>query len=420
MITIITILFVVGYLAIVFEHNIKINKAASALLLGVLSWTVFGLYHTVDEAFNTELGKHLQSAAEILFFLLGAMTIVELIDAHGGFNILISKIKTKNKYALLWIIGISTFFLSSILDNLTTTIVFLSFLQKLIKNREDRLILASIVVVAANAGGAWSPIGDVTTTMIWIKNKITTLQLMDHIFLASVVSLVVPLLILKKSFSGKIETNDIKENEAANPHSLLVLIIGLGLLIFVPVFKSLTHLPPYIGMLFSLGMMWVVVEIINSAKDDEEKERYSVGFALQKVDTPSILFFLGILLTIGVLESTGILHSWALAVENVFHDYNLICIFIGIMSSIIDNVPLVAASLSMYSSEYGTDHPFWHLLAYTAGTGGSILIIGSAAGVVAMGIEKIEFFWYFKKFSWIVLIGYLAGCGVFLVEKMFF
>ncbi len=420
MITVITILFLVGYLAIVFEHQIKINKAASALLLGVISWTVFGLHHTVDESFNTELGTHLQSAAEILFFLLGAMTIVELIDAHGGFNILIAKIKTKNKYTLLWIIAISTFMLSSILDNLTTTIVFLSFLQKLIKNREDRLILASVVVIAANAGGAWSPIGDVTTTMIWIKNKVTTLQLIDHIFLASVVSMIVPLLILKKSFRGLLETHDLKEDNNSHPHSLLVLLTGLGLLIFVPVFKSLTSLPPYIGMLFSLGIMWVVVEIINSAKDDEDKEKYSVGFALQKVDTPSILFFLGILLTIGVLESTGILHTWAIAVENVLKNYNLICIFIGIMSSIIDNVPLVAASLSMYGETYVTDHPFWHLLAYTAGTGGSILIIGSASGVVAMGIEKIEFFWYFKKFSWMILLGYLAGCGIFFIEKMFF
>ncbi|HEU5147567.1 MAG TPA: sodium:proton antiporter NhaD [Chryseosolibacter sp.] len=438
--------FAVGYLAIAFEHRININKTASALLTGVICWTLFILsdpsdwvlssaafqehivHASADVAGNserfrdfvsTELSHHLGTISEILFFLLGAMTIVELIDSHHGFRIITDRVRTKNPVTLMWIVCWMTFFLSSILDNLTTTIVMVSLIRKLIPNHQMRLFFAGMIVIAANAGGAWTPIGDVTTTMLWIGGQITTVSIMKSLFIPSVICILAPLLFLtftmKGKFGANVATSATRAGELVSTGKAM-LVLGVLALISVPIFKTLTHLPPYMGMLAGLGALWVFSESIQPHVDDAKKKHYSVAGALSRVDVPSVLFFLGILLAVGALESMQALNHFAMFLNDTIGDNRVIITLIGLLSAVVDNVPLVAASMGMYSLDvYPTDHMIWEYLAYCAGTGGSILIIGSAAGVAAMGMEKIDFLWYLKRMSVIALLGYLAGAGTYLL-----
>lgn len=419
MTTIIIIIFIVGYLAIAFEHPLKINKAASALLTGVICWSIYALWGGDKEIVSGNLAHHLAEIAGILFFLLGAMVIVELIDAHDGFEIITEQIKTTNKRKLVWIVGILAFFLSAVLDNLTTTIVMVSLLRKFIPSQKDRLMFAGLIVISANAGGAWSPIGDVTTTMLWIGNQVTTANIIIKTILPSLVCFFVPALVISLQMKGFVEPMPEKKEKLNSTRNerRTVFIIGVASLLFVPIFKTITHLPPYMGIIFGLGTMWVLTELVHSGKSEGEKGLLSVNHALRKIDTPSILFFLGILLAVSALQSTGVLTSVASALDRSIGDISIITILIGFLSAIVDNVPLVAAAQGMYSLEqYPTDHFFWEFLAYCSGTGGSILIIGSAAGVAAMGMEKIQFGWYLKKISWLAIIGYLAGAAIFLLQ----
>ena len=410
-------IFALGYLAIAFEHPLKINKTASALLTGVLVWVVFALVKGEGEL--GELSHHLGSTSEILFFLLGAMTLVELIDAHQGFRFVNQLIQTKNSAKLLWIVGIVTFFISAALDNLTTAIVMVTLLRKLISDTQTRKYFVGVVVIAANAGGAWSPIGDVTTTMLWIGGQISALGIIKVLFLPSFISLLVPL---------AVGAYWVRNEKLGVPHPLpalskveekegkIMLFAGVASLLGVPIFKSLTHLPPYMGILLGLGLVWILSEILHSDKDEAAKKPYTVGFALSKVDTSSVLFFLGILLAIGALESFGYLESLAVFLENTLGNQYLIVTIIGLASSVVDNVPLVAATMGMYNlTDFPMDHTMWQYLAFCAGTGGSILIIGSAAGVAVMGMEKIEFIWYAKKIGILALLGYFAGAATYLV-----
>ena len=423
MILIITVIFILGYAAIALEHPLKINKAATALLTGVLCWSVFALFSSDRPHVAEVLTEHLGELAGILFFLLGAMTIVELIDAHDGFELITSRINTTSKRKLVWVIALITFFLSAVLDNLTTAIVMVSLLKKLIPEKKERMLMVGLVVISANAGGAWSPIGDVTTTMLWIGGQITTVNIILKTFLPSLVCMIIPTLLISLSLKGPVGKMEevIRNSNFTNSRfeRNTVFWLGIGSLLFVPVFKTITSLQPYMGILFGLGVMWVITELIHSKKDEQEKGLLSVNHALRKVDTPSVLFFLGILLSVAALQSTGILASVASGMDSAIGNMKVITILIGILSAIVDNVPLVAAAQGMYSLEqFPTDHYFWEFLAYCAGTGGSILIIGSAAGVAAMGLEKIEFFWYLKRISLLALIGYLAGAGVFLLQLM--
>ncbi len=418
---IIVAIFILGYAAIALEHPIKINKTASALLTGILCWVVYIMSSADTGIVSAQLYEHLGQIAGILFFLLGAMTIVELIDAHDGFDVITGRIKTTNKLKLLWIISIITFFLSAVLDNLTTTIVMVSLLRKLISDKKIRMFFVSMVVLAANAGGAWSPIGDVTTTMLWIGGQITTGNIIGNLILPSLVCLFVPLIVLSFTMKGKIESPVIIEKDQTEKTTVierkLILGLGIGALIFVPVFKTITHLPPFMGMLFGLAILWIVTEIIHKNKNDADKDVYSVVEALRKADVPSVLFFLGILVAISALESTHQLAALAQYMDQTIGNINIIVIAIGLLSSIVDNVPLVAAGMGMYDMQtFPTDHYFWSFLAYCAGTGGSCLIIGSAAGVAAMGMEKIDFLWYLKKIAWLALLGYLAGAATFLAQ----
>jgi len=423
--TLIISIFIIGYIIIAFEHSIKINKSATALLTGVLCWTVYILMGNDSHLINEQLTEHIGELSGILFFLMGAMTIVELIDAHDGFDVITSRITTNNKKKLLWIICILTFFLSAILDNLTTAIVMVSLLRKLIDNKEDRLLFIGMVVMAANGGGAWSPIGDVTTTMLWIGGQITAQNIMLKLFIPSILCLVVPLVILSFKLKGTVSRPEIKENISPNPTTPFernaVFFLGIGALVFVPVFKTITHLPPFMGVLFGLGVLWVITEIIHSKKDDEDKDTLSVLHALRKIDMSSILFFLGILIAISSLQSTGVLSSLAKYMNDTIGNLNIIVPLIGLLSAIIDNVPLVAASMGMYDiSTYPQDSYIWEFLAYCAGTGGSILIIGSAAGVAVMGMEKIDFIWYLKKIAGLAFIGYVAGALSYIGLEYFF
>ncbi len=422
--TILIFIFILGYAAIAFEHVIKINKSASAILTGVLCWTVYILFGNDSHTISEQLTIHLSELSGILFFLMGAMTIVELVDAHDGFEVITSKIKTTKKIKLLWIICLLSFFLSAVLDNLTTTIVMVSLLRKLIDDREERLLFAGMIVIAANAGGAWSPIGDVTTTMLWAGGQITAQNIMTKLFIPSLVSLVVPMLVLSFKLKGNIRQPELSETFALHPTSEsernIVFFLGIGALIFVPVFKSITHLPPFMGILFGLGILWIITEIMHAQKNDEDKDPLTVVHALRKIDVPSILFFLGILLAIAVFQSTGILSELAHYMNDKIGDLNIIVPLIGLLSAIIDNVPLVAASMGMYDmNTYPTDSYIWEFLAYCAGTGGSILIIGSAAGVAAMGMEKISFIWYLKKIAWLALLGYFAGALCYISLEHF-
>lgn len=418
------IIFILGYAAIALEHPLKINKSATALLLAAVIWAVYALLGPGFE--HESLIAHLGETAEILFFLLGAMTIVEIIDKHDGFAIITDQITTKNKRKLLWIISILTFFMSAVLDNLTTSIVMCALLRKLIADQKTRWFFCGMVILGANAGGAWSPIGDVTTIMLWIGGQVTAGKIIVETFIPSLVSLLVPLIIVSLTMKGEVERPEHTDAGGAykvsRRQSMLTLIMGVGLLLFVPVFKTITHLPPYLGILFGLGVMWVTTEIMhrNSPKN---YEKLSVNTIIEKVDTPSVLFFLGILMAVQCLNEAGHLALLSKTLDEHVGNPYLIDIVIGALSSIIDNVPLVAASMGMYPIEeighFAVDGAFWEGLAYCAGTGGSLLIIGSAAGVAIMGMEKIDFIWYLKKISLWALLGYLSGAGVFVLISKF-
>ena len=417
--------FIIGYVAIATEHLIKINKAAVALVTGVLCWTAYIIFTEDKFLVTEELVTHLGDLSGILFFLLGAMTIVELIDSHDGFEIITTRLTQTSKIRLLWLIAFITFFLSAILDNLTTTIVILSLLRKLIKDDQDRLFFAGIVVIAANAGGAWSPIGDVTTTMLWIGGQITAGNIVMKLILPSLLCVLVPLFFLSFKLKGNIERPisiaDPEYKSLSSKQQLVVFFSGVLILILVPVFKTITHLPPYMGILLGLGILWIITEVIHGDKDEQDKYKYSVVYALRKIDTPSILFFLGILVSVAALQSVGVLSELAEWLTVKVNNINIVVLLIGLASSVIDNVPLVAAAQGMYDlNQYPTDHYFWEFLAYCTGTGGSALIIGSAAGVAAMGIEKINFFWYLKKISLLALLGYFAGAFTYIIQHQIF
>lgn len=411
--------FVLGYLAIALEHPIKVNKTASALLAGVLCWTL--LAFSEHTGVSEELSHHLSKISEILFFLMGAMTIVELVDAYQGFRIITDRIQTKNPVRLLWLICWVTFILSAILDNLTTSIVMVSLIRKLIPNKDMRMFFAGMIVIAANAGGAWTPIGDVTTTMLWIGGQISTMNIVKTLIIPSIVCMLVPLIYLTFTLKGTLgdtaANNSLLNGESDAPPrgSKTMLILGVSALIFVPVFKTVTHLPPYLGMLLGLGVLWVVSEMINPEADEAARKPLSAAGALSRIDSSSVLFFLGILLAVGALESMHILQHFAAWLDKSVGSQSVIVTLIGILSAIVDNVPLVAASMGMYSLEtYPIDSFIWEYLAYCAGTGGSILIIGSASGVAVMGMEKIDFIWYLRRVSIIAIIGYFAGAFCYL------
>jgi Na+/H+ antiporter NhaD/arsenite permease-like protein len=449
MIAAVILTFILGYLTIVFEHPLKLDKTVPALLMGAIMWAlvalgfngglleiidshnhVFSLFSLTDplliekghDQFSTALIHHIGKIAEILIFLIGAMTIVELIDLHRGFEVLKDGIKTKNKRKLLVITSVLSFFLSAIIDNLTTTIVMISLLRKLIKDRNERIWYICMVVIAANAGGAWSPIGDVTTTMLWIGKKVSTENLAANLLIPSIICAVIPLIFAmrKKIFQGEVENNShIDENNARLLSSKTMLILGLTMIVFVPIFKTITHLPPYVGMMLSLAVVWLVSEYIHPEENftDEMKHKYSPHKALSRIELSSILFFLGILMAVAALETmvvggVGTLRYLAEGLEKAVPDQNIVIILLGVLSAIIDNVPLVAASMGMYN--FPIDHTVWHFIAYAAGTGGSMLIIGSAAGVAAMGMERIDFIWYFKKITFLAFTGYIAGCLVYI------
>jgi Na+/H+ antiporter NhaD/arsenite permease-like protein len=456
----ILLVFIIGYLCIAFEHSIKIDKAATALLTGVLCWSIFvlgahlvpdhlvgyfnelnsfnkatgGVNMSVAEFFDHRLLHYLQDIASILLFLMGAMTIVEIVDAHEGFKVITDRISSTNKVKLLWIISIITFFLSAALDNLTTAIVMISLIKKLISDQKTRWFYGGMIVIAANAGGAWTPIGDVTTTMLWIGKQITSVEIMKEIFLPSLMNLIIPLTVLSFVMKGNVERPNVVESHHSpilNRERYTAFILGVGGLLFVPVFKGITHLPPFMGIMFSLGVLWIATDVMHGKKMDEEKSRFSTLHALRKIDMPSVLFFLGILLAVSALQEVGHLGLLATGLKDTFHNIYAINITIGLLSAVIDNVPLVAASMNMYditsaltgdawADMFVQDGPFWHFLAYTAGTGGSILIIGSAAGVAVMGLEKIDFMWYMKRISLWALLGYLGGAAVYIIGKMWF
>jgi Na+/H+ antiporter NhaD/arsenite permease-like protein len=420
--TVLAVVFVIAYAAIALEHPLKVNKAASALLGAGLLWTIYALSMGDAHIVGEQLGESLMGTAQIIFFLMGAMTIVEVVDAHNGFDVITARIKTTKLTTLLWLVGFVTFFLSAILDNLTTTIVMISLMRKLLDEHEDRLFFAGIIVIAANSGGAWSPIGDVTTTMLWIGGQITSIEIIKGVLLPSLVSLLVPLLITAYRLRGRDVIAPARVGDDHGMHTSvfernLMFTLGLGVLVAVPAFKTMTHLPPFMGILFGLGILWMVGDLVHRHKEDVTKQHLTLVHALSKIDMSSLVFFIGILLSVATLEHTHILTSLAQWLDHSVGRQDVIVMIIGIASAIVDNVPLVAASMGMYSlADYPANHFLWEFLAYCAGTGGSILIIGSAAGVAAMGLEKIHFFWYVKKVSALALFGYLAGAGMYLLQ----
>lgn len=463
MLSLLLIIFVVGYLAIALEHPLKVDKTASALLLGMTMWVIFAFgaaalvpgaagdkftafladnpslqnesLHTqaLQYLLQVDIIHHLGDICQTLLFLIGAMTIVELIDVHGGFGIITERITTRRKVKLLWVISFTTFFMSAVLDNLTTSIVMIMLLRKLITNKYERWLYAASIVISANSGGAWSPIGDITTIMLWVGGNVTTPNLILYVLLPSLVSMVIPVYIVSRKIKGNLPP--IVENahplkEISTGERNVIFIMGVAALLFVPIFKSITHLPPFVGMLFSLGVLWVFTEIFYNAKSLEKAREQRIPKVISRVDMPSILFFLGILMAVAVLQSSGVLEIVANALDKHVHNVYIINVILGALSSIVDNVPLVAASIGMYPVEsvgaagyaanFVVDGTFWELLSYCAGVGGSILIIGSAAGVIAMGLEKINFGWYMRNFSLLALIGYLAGVVVYVAEKAIF
>lgn len=422
MLTALVVVFVIAYAAIALEHPIKINKSASALLGAGLLWTIYAVSTGDSHMVSEQLGESVMATAQIVFFLMGAMTIVEVVDAHNGFEVITKRIRTSKLSSLMWLVGFVTFFLSAILDNLTTTIVMVSLMRKLLAKHDDRLFFAGIIVIAANSGGAWSPIGDVTTTMLWIGGQITTMAIIKSVFLPAVISMVVPLAVTAYVLRGQlVDAPPIKESD----HGLrstefernLMFFMGLGILVAVPAFKTITHLPPFMGILFGLGILWLVGDLVHRKKADVTKQHLTLAHALSRIDMSSIVFFIGILLSVATLEHTHILTALAKWLDHAVGRQDVIVLIIGIVSAIVDNVPLVAASMGMYSlTHFPPDHFLWKFLAYCAGTGGSILIIGSAAGVAAMGLEKIHFLWCVKKISGLALVGYFAGAGAYLLQ----
>lgn len=417
------VVFVLGYIAIALEHPIKVDKAASALIIGALGWALFAFSGLEHHHISEELKHHLVDIAEILFFLLGAMTIVELIDVHEGFSVITDKIVTRNRVKLMWILCVITFFFSAVLDNLTTSIVMAALISKLIKDKNDLWMFAGMIIISANAGGAWSPIGDVTTIMLWIGGQVTAANIIVSIIIPSIVCLIVPLTYISFRMKGElapVEISEQKEGVFKLPKSErnLVFIVGVAGLLFVPIFKTVTHLPPYLGILFSLGVLWLVTELLHSNKGAEIKSKLSVIAVIKKVDIATIFFFMGILLAVASLQSMGHLDDLANILDKTFKgDIYAINIIIGLLSSIVDNVPLVAGAMGMYEigeGVFAVDGKFWQFLAYCAGTGGSVLIIGSAAGVAVMGILKIDFIWYVKRISILALMGYLAGAATYI------
>ena len=451
------VVFVIGYLLIALEHPIKIDKSATALLLGMVMWVLFilgadALPFVVEKAaehgyaghlsdfVNAEILHHMGEIATTLFFLIGAMTIVELVDIHGGFSIITDRITSRNKKKLLWILGFVTFFMSAILDNLTTSIVMVMLLRKLINDPKERWLYASMIIVSANAGGAWSPIGDITTIMLWVKGNVSTGAVIMYILLPSLMAMIIPMLFVTRKLKGElaaVECGEVEENKnITKGERKLLFFLGVCGLIFVPIFKTITHLPPFIGMLFSLSILWIVTEMLYNGKALDPQEQFRLPRVLQRIDSPTILFFLGILMAVAVLQSTGILGDMANMLAVNVGDVNIINIVLGFLSSIVDNVPLVAAAQGMYEIvpleqaqalaagswdiNFIQDGNFWLLLTYCAGVGGSMLIIGSAAGVVVMGLEKINFGWYLKNISLVAMLGYLAGAAVLIGELLLF
>jgi Na+/H+ antiporter NhaD/arsenite permease-like protein len=456
--SIIILIFVIGYLSITLEHPLRMDKTVPSLIMASLIWGALavgfssGWFNIIDthdfvfdfskggeealHGFENNLLHHLGKTAEILIFLIGAMTIVEIIDLHRGFEVLKSAVKTRSKKKLLWIVGILGFILSAIIDNLTATIVLVTLLRKLIHKKEDRIWYAALIVIAANAGGAWSPIGDVTTTMLWIANKVSAAGLIEFVVLPSIVCFVVPFWIATylKPFQGNVEVEVLEEDKISEKllSSRTMLFLGLGMIVSVPIFKSFTHLPPYMGMMLALGVVWLVSEYIHPEEDFSKERRhlYSAHKALSRIEISSILFFLGILMAVAGLETlvygvaengepVGTLRYLAEVLQTAIPNQDIVVMLLGVLSAVIDNVPLVAASIGMYDAP--TDAVLWHFIAFSAGTGGSMLIIGSAAGVAAMGMERIDFIWYLKKIAWLAFAGFIAGAGVFLLfERVIF
>ena len=420
--TLLILIFVLTYAAIAFEHPLQINKSATALIGAGLLWTVYAIAGPEAKVVDAAISDSLMSTAQIVFFLMGAMTIVEVVDAHDGFEVITARIQTTKLSSLMWLVGFVTFFLSSILDNLTTTIVMVSLMKKLLEKRDDRLFFAGLIVIAANAGGAWTPIGDVTTTMLWIGGQVTTVEIMKGLFIPSMINLLVPLAATAWMLRGRLVEAPVREINQGQIETTaferqLMFFLGLGILVAVPAFKTLTHLPPFLGILFGLGLLWLVGDLVHRHKSDEDKEHLTLVSALTRIDMSSILFFVGILLAVASLEHAHILTAVAQWLNDVVGRLDVIVILIGLVSAVVDNVPLVAASMGMYSlAQYPADSFLWEFMAYCAGTGGSILIIGSAAGVAAMGLEKIDFLWYAKKISLLALMGYFGGALFYILE----
>ena len=446
MIIAIIVVFILGYMAIALEHPLKVDKTASVLFLGMLLWTMYAVGVLSGDIFpdrnmdllNGSIIEHMGDISEILFFLIGAMTIVELIDVHGGFSVITERITTRKKRKLLWLLSFVTFFMSAVLDNLTTSIVMIMLLRKLISEQKERWIFGSMIVIAANSGGAWSPIGDITTIMLWVRGNVTTEGLLSNILLPSIVSMLVPLAIistrLDKAVLPPVAISATGNDTVTKSDKNRFFIFGVVSLLLVPVFKSLTHLPPFIGVLFFLSLLWIYTEYYYNNKTVNKEREYRILRVLSRIDIPTILFFLGILMAVAVLQETGILANMALYLDEKVHNVYIINIVLGILSSIVDNVPLVAAAMGMYpladpaalsslpaaeaayAMNFVQDGIFWEFLSYCAGVGGSMLIIGSAAGVVVMGLEKINFIWYLKNISLLALLGYLAGAAFYIFQ----
>lgn len=457
-------LFFIGYLAIALEHPLRVDKTATALLLGMLLWVIYALnaeffistYHGEEFARYLMENPRVQSASphmqalsyiidvqiveamgditQTLFFLIGAMTIVELVDVHGGFSIITDHIRTNSKTKLMWILCLTAFFFSAVLDNMTTTIVMIMLLRKLIDDRQERWLYAGLIVIAANCGGAWSPIGDVTTIMLWVKGNVTAPAIIARVTLPSLIAILVPALWISRQLKGRLAP---VQCAGPDPNSwmthrdkLTIFLLGVTGLILVPVFKSITHLPPFIGMLFVLGILWLYTEIFYNRRHIKDFKQHRLTTVIKRIDMPSILFFMGILMAVQVLDFSGVLNATAQWLDAKVHNIYLINIFLGMMSSVFDNVPLVAGVMGMYpiadagavgyAANFIQDGVFWEFLSYCAGVGGSLLIIGSAAGVIAMGLEKISFGWYCKHFTLPALLGYLAGAGVYILEVILF
>lgn len=427
MLTVLITIFVLAYLAIALEHPLHVNKTATGLLAAGVLWSIYALGSGDAHLISEQLGESLMGTAQIVFFLMGAMTIVEVVDAHNGFHILTSRIRTQSLSGLILLVGVVSFFLSAVLDNLTTTIVMISLMRKLLGRRDDRLYFAGVIVIAANAGGAWTPIGDVTTTMLWIGGQITALNIMETLIVPSLVCLLVPLVAMAFTLRGQVvvppQQNDAEDSLGSTTpfERNLMFFMGLGILVCVPIFKTVTHLPPFMGILLGLGLLWLVGDLVHKHKPDEEKAHLTLVHALTRIDMSAVLFFVGILLAVATLEHTHVLSALAQWLDHTLGRQDVIVMTIGLFSAIVDNVPLVAASMGMYDlAKFPADSFIWEFLAYCAGTGGSILIIGSAAGVAAMGLEKIDFFWYMKKISLWALLGYFAGAAVYIIQFQIF